>query len=293
MFDQAESLRKIISNKNKTEQNIKENSFVKIFTVVSGKGGVGKTNVSVNLAISMAQNGKKVLVIDADIGMTNADIIMGINYKYDLFDYIERGVSLEKIIYDGPEGIKIISGGSGLLSLEKLNESAQRKFIDELIRLCDFDVIIIDNGAGISKETLSFIMFSHEVILVTTPEPTALTDAYRIIKAIGFYELKPSVKLIVNMVRSACEGNETFDKLYKISKEFLGISIENMGYVFDDSRVGKAIMQQNPVILSYPNSLAAKNIADIARSMSEGGVFTKNVSTIKQLGNRLIKIFGA
>lgn len=291
MIDQAESLRKMVLE-NKETKNEEAGSLVKIFSVVSGKGGVGKTNVSVNLAISLAQMGKKVLLMDADIGMTNADIIMGIHYEYDLFDYLEGKAALSEIIYEGPEGVKVISGGAGLLKMESLDEENQKTFINELIELGGFDVMVIDNGAGISRETLSFITFSHEVILVTTPEPTAITDAYRVLKIISFYGLKSSVKLIVNKVPSNEAGSEAFNKLFATSKEFLTVNIENCGYIFDDARVGKAIMQQNPVVLSYPGALSSSNIRNIAAGMLDESGFVRNVSTLKQLGNRFMKIFG-
>jgi len=291
MIDQAETLRKMVME-NKAAQAERTNGLVKIYSIVSGKGGVGKTNVSVNLAISMAQMGRKVLLMDADIGMTNADIVMGIHYEYDLFDYLEGRAALEEIIYEGPEGIKVISGGAGLLEMESLDEETQRSFINELIALGGFEVMVIDNGAGISREMLSFITFAHEVILVTTPEPTAITDAYRVLKIISFYGLKPTVKVIINKVSSSEAGSEAFNKLHATSKEFLTVEIENCGYIFDDARVEKAIMQQQPVVLSYPGALSSSNIRNIAANILDASVYVRNVSTLKQLGNRFMKIFG-
>ncbi|MGB4589238.1 MAG: MinD/ParA family protein [Clostridiaceae bacterium] len=291
MIDQAESLRKKIME-SKAAPSRKVNGLVKIFAVVSGKGGVGKTNVSVNLAISLAQLGKKVLLMDADIGMTNADIVMGINYEYDLFDYLEGRAHLREIMYEGPEGVKVISGGAGLLKMESLDEEIQKTFIEELIELGGFEVMVIDNGAGISRETLSFITFAHEVILVTTPEPTAITDAYRVLKAISIYKLKPTVKLIVNKVASINAGMETFTKLQTTAKAFLTVDVENLGYIFDDSRLEKAIMKQEPVVLAYPHALSSTNIRTIAAKITDETVLVQNISTIKQLGNRFMKIFG-
>lgn len=305
MMDQAESLRQIVHNMEKAkeaplisalektvEQEKKRNEIVKIFAVVSGKGGVGKTNISVNLALAMAQKGKKVLLLDADIGMTNADIIMGIHYEYDLFDYLEGEVDLKDIIYEGPLGVKVISGGAGLLEMNDLDEAAQKDFIENLLDLGDFDILIIDNGAGISKETLSFITFAHEVILVTTPEPTAITDAYRVLKTISYYGLKPVVKVVINKVSSKESGDEAFNKLNSTCSEFLKVNVENSGYVYDDARVEKAIMSQVPVLLSYPNALSSSNIVDISGIILDESLFITNVSTIKQLGNRIMKIFG-
>jgi len=270
----------------------KGEGLVKIYAVVSGKGGVGKTNVSVNLSIAMATKGRKVLLMDADIGMTNADIIMGIHYEYDLFDYLEGRVELSEIIYDGPKGIKVISGGAGLLEMNLLDEKAQKTLISDLIELGGFEVMVIDNGAGISRETLSFITFAHEVILVTTPEPTAITDAYRVLKTISHYELKSTVKLIVNKVSSKEHALEAFEKLESTCKAFLSLELENCGYIFDDARVEKAIMKQEPVMLSYPNALSSGNIHDITGIILDETVFISNISTIKQLGNRFMKIFG-
>lgn len=297
MIDQAESLRRKMMEKFGSQETIakesKQNGLVKIYAVVSGKGGVGKTNISVNLAIAMAKQGKKVLLMDADIGMTNADIIMGLHYQYDLFDYLDGTVSLSEIIYEGPLGIKAISGGSGLLKMDSLAEEAQETLIKDLIELGGFDILLIDNGAGISKETLSFITFAHEIILVTTPEPTAITDGYRVLKTISHYELKSSVKLIVNKVTSDEIGKEAYEKLQATCKNFLQIELENCGYVFDDHKLEKAIMSQEPVLLLYPQALSSRNIEEIAGIILEDTVFEKNISTLRQLRNRFRKIFGA
>ena len=305
MMDQAESLRQLLQKIEKSKEppftsameeilveEPKKIEIVKIYAVVSGKGGVGKTNISVNLALAMAKKGKKVLILDADIGMTNADIIMGMHYEYDLFDYLEGEVELRDIIYEGPLGVKVISGGAGLLEMNDLDEDAQGNFIENLINLGDFDILIIDNGAGITKETLSFITFAHEVILVTTPEPTAITDAYRVLKSISYYGLKPTVKVVINKISSKEAGDEAFNKLYSTCTEFLKVKIENSGYVYDYARVEKAIMAQVPVLLSYPNALSSNNITEISGIILEESVFVTNVSTIKQLGNRIMKIFG-
>lgn len=300
MTDQAESLRQKIQEKMgrsaspeiRKEDPPEASGLVKIYAVVSGKGGVGKTNISVNLSLALAKRGKKVLLLDADIGMTNADIIMGLHYEYDLFDYLEGRAALKDIIYEGPLGIKAISGGSGLLEMETLSEEDQERLIRELIELGGFDVLLIDNGAGISKETLSFMTFAHEVILITTPEPTAITDGYRVLKTLSHYGLKSSVKLIVNKVSSVEAGDEAFEKLSATCRNFLQIGLENCGYIFDDVRLEKAIMSQVPVLLSYPQALSSRNIEQIAGIILEESVYTKNISTLQQLGNRFRKIFG-
>lgn len=291
MIDQANELRKMVINKNKIEKEI-NNHYIKIYSVVSGKGGVGKTNFTVNLAIKMQQMGKRVLILDADIGMSNVDIILGIESKKDLFDFIKGNSTLQDIIVHGPLGINMISGGSGLFSMENLDYTKQQQFIEGLSELGEYDILIIDNGAGISKESLTFITFSHEVILITTPEPTAITDAYRVLKAISTYKLKDKVKVVINQVQKKSFGEETYNKLLKTSEQFLDIELEKIGYIFDDIRVNKAIMEQNPMVIKYPNALASRNIKEICNYILGDRNFNNSVSSIKQLSNRLIKIFG-
>lgn len=292
MIDQAQKLRKmVINNKINNKKKVIKKS-IKVYSIVSGKGGVGKTNITVNLGITLQNYGKKILIIDADLGMANVDVILGLNAEHNFYDYIKGRVPLRDIIIEGPNNIKIIPGGSGLLEFRKLNSEKQQKFQEELLELEDIDIILIDNGGGISLDTLTFVTFSHEIILVTTPEPTALTDAYCILKAISNYKLKDSVKLIVNQTSSIDLAEQTFEKLYKTSKQFLNINIEMLGYIFNDNRVSKSVMEQNPFILEYPNCLAAKNIVSIGKQVLGDRNYYYNTSNIDQFFNRFIKIFG-
>lgn len=291
MKDQATELRKLILDHHNNDEMTKEH-FIKIYSVVSGKGGVGKTNITVNLAIRLQQEGKKVLILDGDLGMSNVDIIMGIEPQYDLFDFLRGNIPLVETIVTGPGEVDFISGGSGLFSLEYVDYTKQQEFIEELTRLGVYDVLIIDNGAGISKESLTFITFSHEVILVTTPEPTAITDAYRVLKAISTYKLKDKVKAIINMIDRESDGEITYEKLRRTSEQFLNIELENIGFVYNDIRVNKAIMAQTPILIKYPNCIASRSIYLIANYILGDRRYNKNISTIKQLSNRFIKVFG-
>lgn len=294
MVDQAYVLRELMKKENAAPvgQNVGMDKLVKVYSIVSGKGGVGKTNIAVNLAIACSQQGKRVLIIDADIGMTNADILMGINYEYDLFDNLEGKKDLRDIIYEGPAGIKIISGGSGLMEVSKLDETSQRTFIEELVGLGEFDIIIIDNGAGISREMLSFITFSHEVILVSTPEPTAIADAYRVLKAIAAYDLKDNVNVVINRIGDMSAGDEAYRKLSRTAEKFLNLRLENIGYVFDDVRLEKSVLELIPLLIRFPDALSSRNIYAICDRMLSGKFFNRNISNMKQLGNRFMKIFG-
>lgn len=291
MVDQANKLRNMVKGQVESVRSVKNEHPIKIYSVVSGKGGVGKTNFSVNLAIKMQQKGKRVLILDADIGMSNANIMIGIETPLNLFALLKGNASLKDIIVRGPEGIDLLSGGADLFYMEGLDYTRQQAIIEKLRDLDCYDILIIDNGAGISKHSLTFSIFAHEVILVTTPEPTALTDAYRVLKAISYYKLKDKVKIIVNQVIDKQCGEEAFYKLSKTVEQFLSIQLDNIGFIYADQRVNKAIMSQSPIVLKYPYSIASKNIADICTNILEDKDYSSRVSNIKQIGKRLINIF--
>lgn len=290
MIDQASKLRSMIIDIKKAE-NINRKT-IKIYSIVSGKGGVGKTNFSVNLAIKLQQMGKKVLILDADIGFSNANILLGVETHLNLFHLLQDNASLDDIIVKGPEGVDLISGGTDLFQIEGLDYTKQQRIIESLSAIGGYDILIIDNGAGISKQSLTFTIFAHEVILVTTPEPTAITDAYSFLKAISIYSIKDKAKVVVNQVQDKSYGEDAFNKLLKTSEQFLNLKLENAGFIFNDIRVGKAIMAQVPVVIKYPNSLASKNIGQVGINILEDKNYNNNISNLKQLSNRLIKVFG-
>ena len=289
MLDQASKLRALVDNGNEKTQN---GQGIKIYSVASGKGGVGKTNFSVNLAIKLQQMGKRVLVLDADVGLSNANILLGINTPLNLFNLFNEGISLKDIIVTGPEGVDLLSGGSDLFNMEILDYDKQQTIINELSSIGVYDILIIDNGAGISRESLTFAIFAHELILVTTPEPTAITDAYSYLKAISIYKLKDKVKVVINQVPDIVSGEESFNKLALTCQKFLKLELENIGFIFNDIRVNKSVMDQQPIVLKYPNSLASKNIEQISNNILNDENYNYNVSGLRQLSNRLRKIFG-
>ena len=278
MLDQAESLRRLVnggdSKPNKT----------KIITVTSGKGGVGKSNFVVNLSIALQKKGNKVLVFDADVGMGNDDVLMGIFPKYTMFDVI-KGKDISEILEEGPCGVKLLPAGSGLNQIEDLNESDRNIFLNKLEMLDGFDYIIMDTGAGINKSVLAFIACSEEFIILTTPEPTALTDAYSLAKATAHFKIKSNAKIIVNKTLTNLEGEQTFNKFKRATDKFLDLKIDYLGCIADDKKLVKGVREQVPFILLYPNCEAAKaiyNIADILlskrnteTSMGAKGLFKK------------------
>ncbi|TJX66253.1 MinD/ParA family protein [Soehngenia saccharolytica] len=289
MIDQASNLRKMVDN-GFAKDNICKN--IKIYSVLSGKGGVGKTNLSVNLGIKLNQKGKKVLLIDADVGMTNANIILGIPVRNNLFDLIRGDKTINEVITKSPYGIDLLSGGSDLLEMEKLDKEKQKWVLDNLLEFGNYDILIIDNGAGMTKQSIAFSLLSDEIILITTPEPTALTDAYRVIKVISNNSIKDKVKVIINQIDNRSTGDDTFNKLLMTVNSFLNIDIENIGYVYSDLRVNKAIMEQHPFVIKYPNSLASESIEMICSKLIDDNLHKNNISTVKELKNKIYRIFG-
>lgn len=216
MLDQAESLRKLINNE---EQEINKTT-TKIITVTSGKGGVGKSNFVVNLAILLQNKGKKVLIFDADLGMGNDDVLMGLYPKHNIFDIIFTGLEIKDIIITGTNGVDLIPAGSALSKAQELEEDQKKLFIEKLETLDEYDYILMDTGAGVNKDVLSFIAASEELIIVTTPEPTSLTDGYSLIKATDHYNLKTKAKIIVNKAFTKEEGEETYNKFNRAVTKF-------------------------------------------------------------------------
>lgn len=290
-MDQAEELRRMI------EKDMRKNDVARVITVTSGKGGVGKTSISVNLAVQLSQIGKRVVILDADFGLANVEIMLGIRPQYNLADLMFRGKTLREIITEGPQNIGFISGGSGieeLANLTRVQLDDLRKMLYELDDLAD--VIIVDTGAGISDSVLEFVAASSEVILVTTPEPTSITDAYALLKTLSkrsLFSIEDTViKMVPNRVASIAEGRELYNKLSVVVQNFLHLNIEFLGAIPTDMNVSKAVIKQKPVTLAYPNSDAAKAIADIAIAVCNKELIVEKQQKrgISQLFSNLVRL---
>ena len=260
MLDQAQRLRQMAGE----NANMGAESKPKVITVTSGKGGVGKSNIVVNLSIALQKMGKKVMIFDADIGMGNDDIIMGCASKYNVFDVISKGKEIEDVVLTGPFGVKLLPGGSALTKVEDLTEMERNAFLNKLTALTGLDYIIMDTGAGVNKSVLGFIACSEDLVIITTPEPTSLTDAYSLLKAVKHFNIKDSAKVIVNRSLDNNDANMTFNKFNSAVTRFLGMNLEYLGKVSEDKKLSYAVREQKPVIVSYPNSEAARDINNIA-----------------------------
>ncbi len=268
-MDQAEQLRKLVRNQERPQ------SAARVITVTSGKGGVGKTSIAVNLAIQLQRMGKRVIILDADFGLANIEVMLGIRPQYNLADLMFRGKALSEIITKGPENIGFISGGSGIQELARMTKEQVMYLTQKLVELDSMaDVIIVDTGAGIADNVLEFVTASSEVILVATPEPTSITDAYALLKALnrraGFSREHTSIKMISNRVRSEAEGISLYEKMSVVVDKFLNIQPEFLGIIPQDDMISKAVMVQKPITMAYPNSPAAKAMQTIVAKLCEG-----------------------
>jgi flagellar biosynthesis protein FlhG len=254
MADQAEKLRELMQNKNGNHR-----SATRIITVSSGKGGVGKTNIAINLALAYAEMGKKVTVMDADLGLANVNVVLGVIPKYNLYHVIRQQKKMKDIIMDTNFGIKIVAGASGFSKIANLSEDERNIFIRELDELANADIIIVDTGAGVSNNVISFIAAADDVIIVTTPEPTAITDAYGIIKIIAteIENLDLGLKLVVNRVGSVLEGKKVANRVISIASNFLNIKVDYLGFVYNDKLVHNAVIKQKPFFAMDPHSKAS------------------------------------
>ena len=273
MVDQAENLRKMMGN-NKNDNKKR----TRIITVSSGKGGVGKTNFAVNMGIAFAQLGKKVIVMDADLGLANVNVCLGIIPKFNLFQLIKKQKTMKEIILDTNYGIQIVAGASGFSKIANLTEDERSSFMKEIDVLSYADILIIDTGAGVSQNVLSFIIAADEAIIITTPEPTAITDAYGIIKIIATEINNPSLelKLVVNRVSSTLEGRKVAERVINIAGQFLNIKVDNLGMIFEDPIVPQGVIKQTPFIALDPTSKASLGVKHIVSRLEgiefrEGG----------------------
>lgn len=256
MRDQAEGLRKLVR-----QQEVSS----RIIAVTSGKGGVGKTNIAVNLALALRQLNYRVALIDVDLGLANVDIILGVNPTYTLGHVFRGEKTLNEVVVEGPLGLKLLAGGSGVADLANLNGWRLEVFIKSLEQLNqEFDFIILDTGAGIHRNVLSFVLATTEVLVVTTPEPTAITDAYGLIKVIRQRNPQTQVRLVVNMARSPNEAETVAEKLNSVLREYVQWEVEYLGYVLYEAQVNKAVSEQSPVLLAYPSSMTSRSIKRIA-----------------------------
>ncbi|MBE5869663.1 MAG: MinD/ParA family protein [Lachnospiraceae bacterium] len=299
-MDQAEGLRNIIKKNNlmsasaqpavkpqydQTQYTHPQRPLARVITVTSGKGGVGKSNVSVNLAVQMKKRGLRVVILDADFGLANIEIMFGTVPEHNLSDLIYKGKSMKDIITWGPGGVGFISGGSGIAGLSNLSREDFTYIVQNLAELDTIaDVIIVDTGAGISDAVLEFLVAGGEIILVTTPEPTSITDSYSLLKMLNshprFQKESAQLRVLTNRVESEKEGRALFDKLNAVVSKYLKLPMSHLGSVPQDNQLVKAVLQQTPVSLQSENAKSTRAFMEITDRLLAG----ETASQVKKRG---------
>ncbi len=266
-MDQAGTLRNMQSQLDKSAVEL-QIPMTRVLSITSGKGGVGKTAVVSNIAVSLAKQGKKVLIIDADLGLANIDVVLGISPEYNLNHFFNGERTLEEVMVEGPYGLKILPAGSGVQQYTRLDGQLKMRLIDSLDALEEhFDVVLIDTEAGISDNVTYFNVAAQDILVVTTPEPTAITDAYALMKLLSTQYHQKKFLLAVNAVRSADEGLDVFEKLTMVSGRYLDIFLDYLGCIPYDRKMHESVRQQQVMVDLYPDNKVAKAFNTLAENL--------------------------
>lgn len=248
-----------------------ENSGAVVLAITSGKGGVGKTNIAANLSVCMAADNQRVILIDADLGLGNLDVLMNIQPRYNLSHVVSGERTLEDITQIGPNGVEIICGGSGIETLANLNNFQRQRLLEEMQRLQDrSDMILIDTGAGIHSTVISFCLAADHTLVVTTPEPTAITDAYATIKVLAANHYSGRISLLVNMAPSLIEGKKVYRQIADVASRFLNVGVYEAGVLCKDENLVQAVRRREPVVLASPKAAVSIALAAISNRLTKG-----------------------
>ncbi|MBT8422856.1 MAG: MinD/ParA family protein [Gammaproteobacteria bacterium] len=276
--DQAQGLR-----------TLKKRRPVKVIAVSGGKGGVGKTNVCANLAVAMAALGRKVMVLDADMGLANIDVIYGLQPRATLADVVRGECLLDDVLLDGPLGVKVVPGASGLTEMAQLGEQTLAALVHSFSDYHDdLDVLLIDTAPGITADVLQFAQAAHEVLIVVRDEPTSITDAYAVMKVLSGDRDVNRFRVVTNMTRGSGDGVALYNKLSRVTDRFLNVSLHHTGSIPYDERVGRAVQMQTPFMTAYPASMAALSVRKLAERADDWAVPQQARGTIEFFLERLL-----
>jgi len=261
--------REQINGRSGAKNNPKRNSKARVIAITSGKGGVGKTSIVANLGYAFTKLGKKVLILDADLGLGNLDVLLGLAPKYNLSHVIMGEKTIEDILIEGPGKMKILPASSGIQELTNLNRKQKINILTQLDQLIDsVDVLFIDTAAGISSNVMDFNATAQEIVVVVSPEPTSITDAYALMKVLSLKYSEKICKLLVNKTTRPEEGREVFRQLHLVTDRFLDINIEYLGYIIEDEKVTRGVKSQKIVSELFPDTQASRCFRDLARKIS-------------------------
>jgi len=265
-----------------TDENVnlremmKENqSNAAVLAITSGKGGVGKSAIAANLAICLASLQKRILLVDADFSLANLGILMGISSRYNITHFLNGHKSIEEIIHVCPGGVELICGASGFESLAEFSQFERHRLLAELEKFGnDCDVIIIDTGAGINKSVIGFCLASNHVLVVTTPEPTAMTDAYAMIKVLSANNFAGCINLVVNMAESIAEGKKVYRQITEVARRFLDMHVYLAAVLLKDSKLCESVRERTPLVLAYPKSRLTSSLVGMAARLAKNSVIS-------------------
>ena len=278
--DQAQALRKMVTTT--------AGRRARIVAITSGKGGVGKSNVAVNLAVRLSQMGRSVVLLDGDLGTANADVLCNLPPGQSLARVVAGQLTLSQAMTDAPGGFKLIRGASGLAQIAALGEFERGRLMNQIQGIeQDVDLVLIDTGAGVSPNVLGFSMGADQLLVVTTPEPTAVTDAYAVIKTTCRHRNDLHAHILVNMVRDAAEGRDVFHRVDAVCRRFLNLNVRYAGHVLSDPRVASAVRRQTPFMLETPGCPAGECINQLAHRMDRHAVEPQNEGWLRRMASML------
>ena len=275
--DQAEKLREMMRKVRNT----------RVIAVASGKGGVGKSNIALNLSILLSAGGNRVALVDADIGLANLDVLLDVDVRANLSHVIAGSRELADVVIDLPSGVQFVPGASGLSELANLSEFQRTRLIDQLTALeAENDIIVIDCGAGIGRDVVTFAATAESVLVVTVPEPTAVTDAYALVKVLGQNGYDGSASLLVNRAMDRHEARATYQRISTVAKQFLAMTLLDAGHVLEDPKVRESVRRREPFVLNYPRCPASRCVAALANRLSSGScLFGKKEGFFRRVAN--------
>jgi len=275
--DQAEKLREMMRKVRNT----------RVIAVASGKGGVGKSNIALNLSILLSAGGNRVALVDADIGLANLDVLLDVDVRANLSHVIAGSRELGDVVIDLASGVQFVPGASGLSELANLSEFQRTRVIDQLTALeAENDIIVIDCGAGIGRDVVTFAATAESVLVVTVPEPTAVTDAYALVKVLGQNGYDGSASLLVNRAMDRQEARATYQRISTVARQFLGMTLLDAGHVLEDPKVRESVRRREPFVLNYPRCPASRCVAALANRLSSGScLFGKKEGFFRRVAN--------
>jgi flagellar biosynthesis protein FlhG len=290
--DQAQTLRslnKVLAHEEKTRGHA-----TRVFSITSGKGGVGKTAVVANTAVHLSRMGKRVLVLDADLGLANIDVVFGLAPSYNLNHFFSGGMDLEDVMIDGPAGMKILPAGSGVQRFTRLDSQQKMRLLEALDSMSDeFDIVLIDTEAGISENVTYFNTAAQEILVVTTPEPTAITDAYALMKLLSNQYHEKHFNLIVNFIKNEDEALDVYRKLTMVASRYLDISINYLGSIPTDKLMIDSIRQQKVIAELYPTSKTSQAFENLARSIAQEPLHLEPKGSVQFFWKKLLDFGGS